>query len=320
MCTMGYFKVQAKSWFRRQPLLYGAIALRPPRHIRNSKQPQRHILSYLFYLQQMLRRTTSSLRGLPDFIIVGAQKSGTTTLYSFVTKHPAVTHAAKKEIHYFDIYHDLGELWYRSKFPTNLSKRRHYKKTGQKILSGEASPTYLFFPTIPSRMKDILPGAKLIVILRNPVDRTYSHYHHNVRSNKETLPFEKAIELEEERCAREREQMIKDPGFVANYYKRYSYLARGVYADQLERWFEHYDRKQFLILATDDLRKNPQQILDQVFNFLEVPPFQIGDVRDKNTGSYEKMNESTRKFLVEYFKPHNDRLYKLLQRSFDWDK
>ena len=317
---MGYFKTQAKSWVRRQSLLYGAVALRPTRDIRARKQPQQRMLSYSFYLQQMFRQTTSSLRGLPDFVIIGAQKSGTSSLYRFVSKHPAIARAVKKEIHYFDTYHNLGKMWYRSKFPTNLSRRRHYKKTGQKLLSGEASPTYLFFPTVPSRMKEILPDVKLIVILRNPADRAYSNYHHNVSTNNETLPFEKAIELEEERVAGDRELMIKDPGFVANYYRQYSYLARGAYADQLERWFKHYDRKQFLILATEDLRKNPQRILDQVFNFLEVPSFQIGDLMDKNVRIYKKMSEDTRKFLVEYFKPHNERLYRMLQCSFDWDK
>ena len=263
---------------------------------------------------------TSHLRVLPDFVIIGAQKAGTTSLYNFITSHPTIAPASRKELHYFSIRYDLGGLWYRSNFPTNLSRRRHYKKTGQKLLSGEASPSYLFYPRVPGRMRKDLPNAKLIVILRNPVDRAYSHYQHTLRQNDETLSFEKAVELEEERCAIEREQMIKDPGFVSNDYRRYSYLSIGVYADHLERWFKHYDRKQFLILAAEDLRKNPQRILDQVFNFLEVSPFQIGDARDKNVGSYEKMNEGTRKLLVGYFKPHNERLCSMLQRGFDWDR
>ena len=327
ICIMGCFKVKrwfyrnsASQRFRRQSLLYGVVALRLPRHIRIRKQPQRCILSYLFYLQQMLRQTTSSLRGLPDFVIIGAQKSGTTSLYNFIIKHPTIAPASRKELHYFSIYYDLGERWYRSNFPTNLSRRRHYKKTGQKLLSGEASPTYFFFPRVSGRMKKDLPDAKLIVILRNPVDRAYSQYQHTLSHNNETLSFEKAIELEEKRCAGEREQMIKDPGFVPKHFRKHSYLARGTYADQLERWFKHYDRKQFLILATEDLRKNPQRTLDQIFNFLEVPPFQIGDFMDANTRIYEKMSKDTRKFLVEYFKPHNERLYRMLQRSFDWDK
>ena len=264
---------------------------------------------------------TSYLRGLPDFIIIGAKKAGTTSLYDFVVKHPTIAPASTKEVRYFSgRRYNLGKLWYRSNFPTDLSRRRFYKKTNQNLLSGEASPGYLFHPMVPSRMKEILPGVKLIVILRNPVDRAYSDYHHSLRINKETLSFEKAIELEEERCAGERERMINDLDFLPINYITYSYLARGFYAGQLENWFKCYDRKQFLILATEDLHENPQRTLDQVFDFLGVSPFQVGNLRNLNTGNYEEMNESTRKFLIEYFKPHNERLSKLLKRSFDWDK
>ena len=169
-------------------------------------------------------------------------------------------------------------------------------------------------------MKEILPDVKLIVILRNPVDRAYSQYHHTMRMNKETLPFEKAIEAEEERCAGERERLVKDPYFVTRSYQAHSYIARGHYADQLENWFRYYDRKQFLILATEDFHKNPQLTLDQIFDFLGVSSFQTENLRNLNVGEYKEMNADTRKFLIKYFKPHNERLYRLLQRSFDWDK
>ena len=284
---------------------------------------RRHPRLYASYKQNIFRRITSHWRMLPDFVIIGAQKSGTTSLYNFVTKHPDIAPAAKKEIHYFAIHYNLGEMWYRSNFPTNLSRRRHYTKTGQRLLSGEASPTYLFFPTVPNRMQETLPDAKLIVILRNPVDRAYSHYHHTVRQKIETLPFEKAIESAEKRYAGAMERVTNDPSFNPKRFRAYSYLPRGIYADQLERWFKYYNRKQFLVLAAENLRKNRQQTMDQIFDFLEVPPFQVGeggDLRDENVGSYEEMEESTRKLLVEYFKPHNEKLYKLLQRSFDWDR
>ena len=293
---MEYVKDKARKWLHQHPHLYG------------------------LYKQKMFRGITSHLRGLPDFVIIGAQKAGTTSLYDFIIKHPVIASASEKELHYFSRRYTFGELWYRSNFPTNLSKRRFYKKTGQNLLSGEASPTYLFYPAVSGRMKNVLPNAKLIVILRNPVDRAYSQYHHSKRMNEETLSFERAIKLEEERCARERELLIKNPNFVTKHYQYHSYLARGIYADQLENWFKHYPRKQFLILTTDNLRKNPQQPLDQIFDFLEVPPFQVRHLKDRNVGNYKKMSEDTRKFLIEYFRPHNERLSKLLQRRFNWDK
>ena len=263
---------------------------------------------------------TSYLRGLPDFVIIGAKKSGTTSLYDFVTMHPAIAPAAEKEVGYFPQTHYPDELWYRSNFPTNLSRRRFYKKTSQKLLSGEASTGYLFKPMVPGRMKELLPDVKLIAILRNPVDRAHSDYHHSARWGKETLSFERALELEDERCAEERERMPKDPGFSPINYYAYSYLEKGLYAEQLERWFRHYGRKQFLILATEDFHKNPQLTLDRVFDFLGVSSFQTENLRNLNVGEYKEMNADTREFLIKYFKPHNERLYRLLQRSFDWDK
>ena len=291
-----YFKDNARNWFRRHPHLYS------------------------FYRQNKFRAITSYLRVLPDFVILGAMKSGTSSLYNFVIKHPAIASASRKELDYFSVQSKWGELWYRSNFPTKLSGHYFYKKNNQKLLSGEASPIYLFYPMVPNRMKEMLPNIKLIVILRNPVDRAYSQYNHILRVNEETLSFEKAIELEEERCAGEREQLIKDPDFVPKHYCIHAYLARGVYADQLEDWFRYYKRKQFLILTTEDFHQNSQRTLDQVFDFLGVSPFQAENLKNRNIGNYKEMNKDTRKFLIEYFKPHNERLSKLLQRKFDWDK
>ena len=178
---LGRLKDKARNWLRQHPRLHA------------------------FRKQTTFRMLTARLRGLPDFIIIGAMKTGSTSLYGFVVQHPAIAPAATKTLQYFFRNYKFGELWYRSNFPTNLQRYSFYKKTNQKLISGEASPTYLFYPTVPSRMKKILPDVKLIVILRNPVDRAYSHYYHTNRLYGETLSFDKAIKLEEERCAGERE-------------------------------------------------------------------------------------------------------------------
>ena len=293
---MAYVRKRARNWVYQHPHVHG------------------------FIRSNRLQFITWYLRGLPDFVIIGAQKSGTTSLYDFIIKHPTIAPAFRKEPSYFSVYYKYGEPWYRSMFPTNISKYYFSKKTDKKLLSGEASTAYLFWPTAPGRMKKILPNVKLIAILRNPVDRAYSHYHHTLRVNEESLSFEGAIELEEERCAGEKELLIKDPTFIPNHHIHHSYLARGVYADQLENWFRYYDREQFLILTTEEFCENPQLILDQVFKFLKVPSFQIKDLRNLNVGYYKAMNKETRKFLIEYFKIHNERLSKLLQRNFNWNK
>ena len=169
-------------------------------------------------------------------------------------------------------------------------------------------------------MKKMLPNIKLIVILRNPVDRAYSNYNYSVKYNKETLSFMKGIELEEERCCKERDNLMTDPDSHITYYHDNSYIKKSIYVDQLEEWFKYYDREQFLILNTEDFHKNPQHTLDQVFDFLNMHTFTLKNPKNLNIGNYKDMDEDMRKFLINYFKPHNQRLYKLLRRSFDWDK
>ena len=183
---MKYIRNMARTWLHRHPYLYA------------------------LYKQSKFRLVTSPWRTWPDFVIIGAQKSGTTSLYDFIVKHPAIESAAKKELHYFSWFYACGDKWYRSNFPTNLSSSRFYKDVGQKLLTGEASPTYLFYPMVPGRMVKALPNVKLIVILRNPVDRAYSHYNHNIRHKHETLSFEKALEREKKMYTREWKQLVHD--------------------------------------------------------------------------------------------------------------
>jgi hypothetical protein len=281
---------------------------------------QSHPKLYSIYKQNKFRIFSSFCRDLPDFAIIGAQKSGTTSLYDFIIKHPCVVSAYRKEMHYFSSLFDFGELWYRSNFPTKLYKYYFKKKFDKQLLCGDATPYYLLHPLVPMRMKRSLPKIKIIVILRNPVDRAYSHYHFALRHKHETLSFEDAINQEEKRLAGERKKIIQDPSFDGYHFKRNSYLTRGVYVDQLKHWFEYYDKNQFLILTTEDLYANPQKILNQVFQFLNLNSYEIKDLKNLNVGNYKNMNNETRKTLIEYFRPYNCKLSKLLDRDFDWDK
>ena len=223
---------------------------------------------------------SAPLRVLPDFAIVGAMKCGSTSLYHFATQHPDIARAAKKEIGYFANHYIRGERYYRSYFPTKLSAYLHKKQKHQKLLTGEASISYVFFPAVPNRMRALLPDIKLIVILRNPVDRAYSHYWLARRLSNETFPFAKALELEEERCAGELERLLQDPYFIPANYVHNSYLAGGIYADQLEHWLRCYNRDQFLFLSTEDFAKNSQQTMSQFFDFVGARPFNIGNPKE----------------------------------------
>ncbi len=290
-------------------------------------RPFRVYRLYSLCRQKKFRTVTSPLRKLPDFVIIGAAKSGTTSLYDFVTKHPRVEPAYTKEPHYFSSPERLSLLYYKINFPV-LTKQ----------LTGEASTGYLSSLEAPARMKVAIPNAKVIAILRNPVDRAYSHYHFAHGRNVETsTTFEKALELEESR-RKEYVETVSELKFV--FYGRGmlsrqrdlyqlmrdslkdiwpSYLRYGRYADHLENWFRHYSRDQFLVLSTEDFRRDRQGTLDQVFEFLGVSPYKVQNFKNLNVGRYKKMREDTRQKLVEYFRPHNERLYSLLNCRFDWD-
>lgn len=266
------------------------------------------------------RMWTSALRVLPDFLIIGAQKAGTTSLYAYLGAHPKITAALAKEVHFFDYNFGLGEAWYRAHFPTLWERWR-----GDFLVTGEASPYYLFYPLAAPRAKQIVPKAKIIVLLRNPVDRAYSHFHHQVRLGLEELPFEQAIEQEATRLQGEFEQILVDDEYYSFNYQNYSYLARGMYAEQLERWFRFFPREQFLILDSSALYQQTARTLERTLEFLQVPPGPPQTFGVKNDGSYAPMDERVRAQLSEFFAPHNERLFALLNDGtekpypFDWN-
>ena len=264
-----------------------------------------------------IRLITSPLRRFPNFIIIGSAKSGTSSLYDYIVQHPEIDILPnykrrlpkEKEIYFFDENFSLGKFWYKSNFSFAYSKKQ----------MGEANPNYIYHPLVPNRIQKTIPNCKFIVILRNPVDRAYSDYQMKVKNKLEKLTFEEAIKNEDKRIKGEVKRIIEKQEFSFNF-TAYSYLNRGKYAEQLERWFKKFPRKQFYILSTDDLKKNSDQILNEIFKFLDLDGQKIDILTKKNTGSYKSMNVETRTELVEYFKPHNEKLYKLLGRDFEWDK
>ena len=285
----------------------------------SSKINFKKILQNRKKISRRLKQLTGSIRTIPDFIIIGAQKAGTTSLYHYLTLHPEIFSAESKEIHFFNINYKLGLTWYRSKFPTNVEKFSRKTLFRKKFLTGEASPYYINHPHVPRRIYETIRDVKIIAILRNPVDRAYSHFYFNIKQKLESLSFEDALKAEESRLDGELEKMKLDPSYNSTNYRNYSYLNRGIYVDQIKNWMSLFPKEQFLILRTEDLESQPTKVLKETFEFLDLPNFDIQDLDRKNVGKYKKMNEDTRKWLVEYFKPHNERLYKYLGRDFHWD-
>lgn len=266
-------------------------------------------------------RPTARLRILPEFLIVGAQRSGTTSLHRYLVQHPAVAPAAfdLKGVHYFDTHFTKGWSWYRGHFPTVLQARYVARRVGTPLVTGEGSPYYMFHPLAPERIAAALPQAKLIVLLRDPVKRAYSHYQHMLFEGLERLPsFEEAIEREPQRLAGEVEKIVADPGYVSFHHQHHSYLARGRYAEQVERLYSLFPEHQILLMETSRLTADPAAGLQRVLDFLGLPPFTPEVFKSHNAGRYPAMDPATRRRLVDDFAPHNQRLYDFLDVDFHW--
>lgn len=255
-------------------------------------------------------------RTLPDFIIIGAQKAGTTSLYHYLSQHPEIVLSARKELHYFDHSYQKGEYWYRGQFP---SVRRN--KAVKQIITGEATPNYIFHLRCPSRIRETVPDIKLIAVLRNPVDRAISHYSHVRRYAAEPLSMMEAFLQEQNRLAPEIERMRVDPYYKSTIHQYYSYLSRGKYLDQLERYRNVFPRDRLFLLKAEDLFSNPTMVLEEVYTFLGVSNFFVpDDLCPRNVGGYDRnaASKDVIRFLDDYFRPHNRRLNEYLGRDFGW--
>lgn len=260
------------------------------------------------------RVASSSRRRLPDFIVIGAQKSGTSSLYAHIVQHPRVDGARYKELHYFDDRHHLGPAWYRSNFPVQRRVR-----PGEPVrLCGEATPAYLFHPAAAERAAALVPEARCIAVLRNPVDRAYSNYQHEVAHGREPLTFLEAIDTEEERVGKALERARADHSAFDHAIMHHSYLARGRYVEQLEEWLRHYPREQLLVIQAERLIDTPAQEMATVWTFLGLHPDDDVTFPHANARPYEPLDEQLRSRLTEYFAPHNERLFELLGQRFDW--
>jgi hypothetical protein len=251
----------------------------------------------------------SSLNLTPDFIIIGAQKSGTTSLFNMMCKHPRITRAAEKELHFFDLKYDYGPKWYFSNFPIKY-----------KSITGEATPYYLFHPLVPERVKQLLPNIKLIILLRNPIDRAYSQFHMQKRIGIENAKsFEEAVHRELKWLETESEYEI----FLRsrNLHQNFLYLERGKYYAQLSSWLKHYTLKDMIIIESNEFFNSPARQLSSVYKFLfhsKNDYLSEQDSIETAPSKYPSISNETRHFLNEYFKEENCKLYDLLRRDFQW--
>jgi Sulfotransferase domain len=279
-----------------------------------------------------LRRATSRARVLPSFLIIGAQRAGTTTLYAYLRRHPDVTGPREadasiywgKELHFFDEHFSRGLDWYRAFFPLE-ARQRATRRLGRDLVPGEGTPYYLFHPAVPARVAATIPDVRLIALLRNPVERAYSHYQLMAKTGREKLSFEEAIEAEPERLAGAEDALMESPATPGEdgrrkqrHHRHRAYLARGLYADQLERWLEHFPREQLLVLRSEEFLARPDEVYARVFEFLGLRPWAVRDYEPQNIGAYAPIDPEVRARLEERFAEPNSRLARLLGWDDAW--
>ncbi len=235
------------------------------------------------------------LKDAPTFLIVGAQKCGTTSLYHYLAQHPAIfmarAYEESGEIHYFSGDTYPNDDWYRSLFRVPAEQARQIRATG------ESTPNYCYFPEAIERIHAFDKRIKLIMMLRNPIDRALSHYWMMRNKGQEDLSFDAALEQERER--------IQTSTLALN---RFSYLTRGHYVEQLDRMCRYFPPNQILIRRTEDLAQQPQKILNDIADFIGVDTFVLHDFPHHRQGDYPPADAEVRQRLFVYFEPYNQQL------------
>jgi hypothetical protein len=279
------------------------------------------------------------MRLLPDFLLIGAMRSGTSYLHYLLTRHPSIAPAFTKEILYFSNYdgnYDKGLSWYRAHFPLKAKKDFAVQLQKRKFLTGEASPVYIYHPAVPQRILDVIPKTKLILVLRNPIDRAFSQYNKACKLGNETLPFDEAARLIEDVPFEEANRiaieglehskpfwlkMRRDNYPRTEHSHNNAYLCWGVYVNYLEYWLQYFDKDEIHVVRSEDMYENPGLAVQPVFDFLGLPPYEMDEYKPLyKPRDYKVMSSETRKRLVDYFKPYNERLYELIGRDMGWDE
>ena len=266
--------------------------------------------------------STGAIRCRPDFVIIGAQKSGSSSLFFYLQQHPDVMLPMNvtKEVHFFDRHYDRGMAWYRGHFPIEVSRGIASRLRGRRVLTGEATPEYLVHPRVPERIAKELPDTRFIAVLRNPIDRAWSHYQMQVKRTAETRDFDDAIRLELEEGqldlgAMSDAELAQWSGGLSK-----AYLTRGIYFDQIERWRSTIGEQRLMIVVAEDLFHHTARVHREICEFLGLSIDVPEDLNNLNRGGYrDEMSLPTRQRLAEFFQPHNEKLSSLLSQQLDWN-
>jgi len=273
-------------------------------------------------VSRTIGRFTSGGRLVPSFLVAGGQRCGTTSLHRALIAHPVVAGPMlHKGVNYFDFNYHRGPAWYRGHFPLLSSARR--RAGNWSVGSGEPQAmescgSYLYHPLALSRIARDLPGVRLLVMVRDPIERAYSAYKHEIARGYESESFERALDLEPQRMLGEVERLVSEPGYQSHAHRHHAYVARGQYVDQLRPAFDLFGRDWVHVVDSADFFAHPEATYDDILDFLGLPAWLPGSFDRHNARPSEPMPESIRKQLDDYFLPYDEQLAKLLGRTPSW--
>ena len=278
---------------------------------------------------RILGSATARFRPDPDFLLIGTKRGGTTSLYydilklpQVITLFPSARYLPKanetKGIHFFDSNYWRGERWFRSYLPTDSTRRRAERSLGARVVVGEASPYYLFHPLAAERAAQMVPDAKLIVLLRDPVMRTYSHWKERRRSNAESLDFDAALVAEEARLTGEEERLRADPKYYSYAHEQQSYVAQSRYIHSLKRWVEQFGLDRILVIASEEYYADPVLTTSKIAHFLGLNPETVAAGEHRNAAQGDSIDPEIEARLALLFAEDNASLERLIGRSLPW--
>ena len=262
---------------------------------------------------------TANRRQLPSFILVGAQRAGTTSLFRALMSHPLIYSANyHKGVNYFDVNYERGMSWYQGHFPTAASLRKRSGGMSGEPITFEASGYYMFHPCAAERLARHLPQVKILAMLRDPVERAYSAHKHELARGYETEQLERALELEDERLAGEVERMVADPSYQSFSHRHHAYLRRGQYAEQLDQLGRFFAQDRIHVIESESFFQEPEDTYGRVLEFLDLPSVMPGRFDRWNGRPSAPLPAATRERLRTHFLSHDAALAGLLGREPAW--
>jgi hypothetical protein len=278
-----------------------------------------HLRPQLVRASDVLGQSTRRLRALPDLLIMGGQRCGTTSMYKALVQQPTIFRPVwRKGVHYFDVSYDRDVDWYRGHFPLHAQLVRSSHRNQTRALCFESSPYYLFHPLAADRIAATLPDVKVLVLVRDPVERAYSAHAHELARGFEHLAFEQALEAEPARLAGEEDRLRSEPGYESKAHRHQAYRQRGEYAPQLARLAELFGRERVKVVDSHRFFETPQEVYSDVLGWLEVDQTKPAGFDRYNGRPRLSMPEHLRRELEEHFAPYDEQLVPWLGHRPTW--